>query len=181
MVNLALDKPTQPCAARTRGFSLVELVIVIAILGILAAIVVPRFTNASEVARSNALKEDLRILRTQIMVYRAQHNGMPPGYPNGDTSATPTMEAFTNQMTLYSNVEGKTSATPSSQYQLGPYLLKMPVNLVNGSSEIKFIGNSAAFPSAADGTTGWVYQPSTGLFAANASGNDSEGKKYFDY
>ncbi len=181
MVNLAPMRTRWRCAVKSGGFSLVELIIVIAILGILAAIVVPRFTNASEVAQSNALKEDLRILRTQIMVYRVQHNGNPPGYPNGDLSASPTMESFTQQMTLYSNAEGKTSATPSTQYKLGPYLLKMPVNMKNGSSEIKFIGDGAAFPSAADGTTGWVYQPSTGLFAANATGSDSDGKKYFDY
>ena len=163
------------------GFSLVELIIIIAILGILAALVVPKFSNATEIAKSNSLKEDLRILRTQIMVYRAQHGGNSPGYPAGDLTATPTMEAFTQQMTLYSNPEGQTSATPTPQYKLGPYLLKMPVNSINGSSEIWFIPNDEEFPKEANGKTGWVYQASSGQFAANVVGTDPEGKKYFDY
>lgn len=181
MVNCAFIARINPRTARPNGFSLVELIIVIAILGILAALVVPKFSNATEVAKCNSLKEDLRVLRTQIMVYRAQHGGVSPGYPGGVETASPTMEAFTNQMTLYSNAAGQTSATPSTDYKLGPYLLKMPVNSINGSSEITFIANDAAFPTEADGTSGWFYQPATGQVAANVLGSDPEGKVYFDY
>ena len=51
--------------ARTRraGFTLVEILIVVIILGILAAIVIPQFTNASQDARESSLLSQLQTLR----------------------------------------------------------------------------------------------------------------------
>jgi len=96
---------------RSRAFTLVEILIVVVILGILAAIVLPQFSNASQTARQNTLKDELRYLRTQIIVYAAQHNDVSPGYPGGVSSATPTVQAFTDQMTLYSDTNANTNAT----------------------------------------------------------------------
>ena len=61
--------------ARTRksGFTLVEILIVVIILGILAAIVIPQFTNASQDARESALLSQLQTLRSQIELYKLQH------------------------------------------------------------------------------------------------------------
>ena len=73
-----------------RAFTLIELLIVIVILGILATIVVPQFSNASINAKENTLKDELRYLRTQIVVYKAQHHDVPPGYPNGDRTVPAT-------------------------------------------------------------------------------------------
>jgi prepilin-type N-terminal cleavage/methylation domain-containing protein len=57
-----------------RGFTLVEILIVVVILGILAAIVIPQFTQASTEAKSNSLASDLQSLRSQIELYKVQHN-----------------------------------------------------------------------------------------------------------
>ena len=164
---------------RRRGFSLVEIMIVVTILGILAAIAVPKLANASQLARENSLKDDLRQLRTQIGVYRSQHGNVCPGYPSGDTSQTPTEAALADQLLKYSDVQGLTSDTRSTQYQWGPYVLGIPENPINGKATWKFLGAGDAF--TADGTTGWLYQPSTGFVKANVVGGDSTGKAIVEY
>src|SRR5438105_7518089 len=98
---------------RERGFTLVEILIVVVILGILAAIVIPRFSDASHQARENMLKDDLRYLRLQVQVYKAQHRDLAPGYAAGDMSQAPTEADFAAQMTQFSNEACATSATPS--------------------------------------------------------------------
>jgi len=52
------------------GFTLVEILIVVVILGILAAIVIPQFTDASTEAKESALKSDLQTMRSQIELYK---------------------------------------------------------------------------------------------------------------
>src|SRR5207253_10757891 len=95
------------CRARRLGrwgaFTLIEILIVVVIIGILATIVIPQFSNASINARENTLKDELRYLRTQIVVYKAQHHDIGPGYPGGDRSATPTAADFVAQMTKASD------------------------------------------------------------------------------
>src|SRR5438046_2546568 len=80
-----------------RAFTLIETLIVVVILGILATIVIPQFSNASVNAKENMLKDELRYLRTQVVVYKAQHHDVPPGYPGGDRTAAPTAPDFLAQ------------------------------------------------------------------------------------
>jgi len=61
-----------------RGFTLVEILIVVVILGILAAIVIPQFTQASTEAKANSLCSDLQTMRSQIELYKVQHNDVAP-------------------------------------------------------------------------------------------------------
>src|SRR5256714_15253863 len=60
------------------GFTLVEILIVVIILGILAAIVIPQFTNASQDARESSLLSQLQTLRSQIELYKLQHKDKLP-------------------------------------------------------------------------------------------------------
>ena len=166
--------------AMRRAFSLVEIIIVTLILGILAALVVPRFSNASSTARANSLKVDLRHFRTQVMVYKAQHD-VAPGYPNGDPTAQPSMEALIAQLTQFTNEQGQTSASPTAEHRFGPYLPHLPVNAINGSAQVKFVADGASLPASPSGEEGWLYQPSTATVLVNSPGKDEDGKAYFDY
>ncbi len=61
-----------------RGFTLVEILIVVIILGILAAIVIPQFTNASSDARNSSVASTLQTMRSQIELFKIQHADTPP-------------------------------------------------------------------------------------------------------
>lgn len=60
-----------------KGFTLVEILIVVVILGILAAIVVPQFTNATQDAQAGNIKAQLDTLNNQIELFRARTNNYP--------------------------------------------------------------------------------------------------------
>lgn len=63
---------------KLKGFTLIELVIVIAILGILAGIAIPRFIDTTEAARGAKLLGDMRTIESMALVYAADHGGQYP-------------------------------------------------------------------------------------------------------
>jgi general secretion pathway protein G len=167
---------------RPAAFTLIEILIVVVILGILAAIVVPQFSNASHIARENTLKDDLRYLRTQIAVFKAQHRDIPPGYPGGVTTGTPTYDDFTTQMCKFSNAKCGTNATGTPAYPLGPYLQKMPANPITNVTKILMVTDGSPMPTTYQGTDyGWIYKPQTQEIIANSDQADSNGVSYMQY
>ena len=165
----------------TTAFTLVEILIVVVLLAIIAAVVVPQFTTASETARESMLADDLRVFRSQIEVFRAQHIGFCPGYPGGDTTATPTEKAFIAQMTKPSNAAGAVNDVRTDSFCYGPYLREIPLNPINQKRTVEILADDAAFPESADGSHGWVFQPSTNMLCSDANGADDDGRDYFDY
>ena len=164
-----------------KAFTLVEILIVVAILGILAAIVLPTVQGHVQQARESAAKDNLRILRNTIELYTAQHNGVPPGYPNGDTSAAPDQLTFIYQLCWRSNQSGEVSQQGGPGYDLGPYLRTVPRNPFNDAWGVKMIGNSEEFPAEATGYFAYIYKPATKQIRLDWPGTDSAGVAYFDY
>lgn len=163
------------------AFTLIELLIVLVILGILATIVIPQFSSASVNARETALKDELRYLRTQIIVYKAQHHDTPPGYPNGDRNATPTGPDFIAQLTRPTDQSGVTAAAASQIFKYGPYLSTMPNNPLNNLQAVQIVGDNQPMPTPSGVTYGWIYKPFTGDIIANSPGSDANGTLYSSY
>jgi general secretion pathway protein G len=68
------------------GFTLIELVVVLLILGILAAIAAPRAFETSKTANDNGVRQSLGVIRSAIDTYAAQHSGVLPGSDGNATS-----------------------------------------------------------------------------------------------
>jgi general secretion pathway protein G len=143
-----------------RGFTLVEILIVVVILGILAAIVIPQFTQASTEAKTNSLCSDLQTLRSQIELFKVQHN---------DT--TPVLATFESQMIYTSQIDGTASASKVrvDPFNFGPYLERVPENPFTNSATIVDWGAGAA----AAPYDGWEYNAATGEIRAAPDGVDT--------
>ena len=145
-----------------RGFSLVELVVVVVIIGMLASMAIPRLSRGSEGATESALAADLAIIRSAIYRYAAEHNNqMPPG-PTGPNVAA--------QLIEYSTAGGSTQRGRNSSYRYGPYLLDIPAVPVGpntGDNTIHIDTTNSPPKANFNVTAGWVYNPNTGEFFAN--------------
>ena len=139
---------------RRNAFTLVEILIVVIILGILAAIVIPQFANASTDAKTNNLRTTLASVRNQIEVFKSQHNDMPPQ-----------LAGMWTLLLTASNTTETNIPNPTGNHW-GPYLLSAPINPVNGLTAV------SSNPS--DASAGWYYQPAGIGFtfmARNADGS----------
>ena len=140
--------PNQARPTGRRGFTLVEILIVVLVLSILATIVLPQITAASEKSRLNTLKTNLIQMRKQIAVYKQQHGQWPK------------LDKFARQLTKPTDLEGNIVKRHSDDHYYGPYIIQIPDNPYTGDNEVD---------QAKPGQSDWYYNPDTGAFKANDS------------
>jgi general secretion pathway protein G len=138
-----------------RGFTLVEILIVVIILGILAAIVIPQFTNASQDARKNSLTSQLQTIRSQIELFKMQHLDKNP---TGLSTAGTTVAA-----TAWKEMLIKTDQYQAAGGNFGPYLQGAPANPLNGSSDVLVVSTDVTLGGASGATSeGWIFNQANG-------------------
>lgn len=166
-----------PARRAPSAFTLVELVMVVTIIGIIAAIAVPRMSGVTSRASTHALQATLTNVRKAIDCYYAEH-GKYPGYLPGTT--TPDGAYFVNQLLMYTNSSGETKSTYGNPYLYGPYLrAPFPVNPTNNLDTVH-VKATPADADPADGSVGWVAVLSHGYFGISATDADLDDTGFFD-
>ena len=136
----------------TKGFTLVELVIVIIVLGILAAVAIPKFLDFTTDAKAAACKGALGGVRSAVANYYA-YSATPAG---GGTAGFPTLAQLTTSGTV---LQGDMPENPYS----------------TGATKNTVIAGTTKGTAVTAGTTGgWCYKASTGEFWADTASGASE-------
>lgn len=136
-----MARPARPRATLDVGkgnaFTLVEILIVVVILGILAAIVTPQFAGASEAAQENTTKHELDKLRRAVEIYMTRNGNALPNVTPGD-------------------------GTWGEIVQPGEYLSGPPKNSWVGGANAHVIVIADEADDAYQTAYGWIFDDATG-------------------
>ena len=156
-----------------RGFTLVELLIVVIILAILAAIIIPQFTGATDDANQAAYDTNVANVRAAIDLYRQQHNAYPGAVTSsGGTCVNGTAvtgavgeAAFLAQLRNYTNAAGQAcTGTDPNEFKYGPYLKDdLPDNPLGTNNTVAVVTTGVLGLTSAS-TGGWRFDSVTGEF-----------------
>jgi len=139
---------------RNHGFTLVEILIVVIILGILAAIVIPQFANASAQSKNSSVASTLQTLRSQLALFTSQHSDVPPQITGMTAWGIMLNKSTTTETTV---------AAPSGTL-FGPYFSYAPSNPLNNLTGVS--------TAASDTTAGWYYTATTDVYTIQARNLD---------
>ena len=142
---------------RARAFTLIEVLIVVAIMALIAGIVIPRVVDTGADAKQSTLKHNIHVMQSQIELYRLSHQGNRPSI-QGD--GLPQLISATNAL-------GEVGASGPA-YPFGPYLAAIPPNPFDGSSNVTAVARPGQRPTGVVGSLGgWQYDSATGAVWPN--------------
>jgi len=165
----ASPRPTLTSRTISRGFTLVVIIVVVTLLGILAAVVTPQLSGAAQDAREAALATNLTNLRQQIALYIAEHNGRGPHLDEGDHIQ---QDELTARMTRRTDPSGAFN----DQGTCGPYVRDWPANPFCDPAKARLVRVGSWGAPFRDGRTGWYYSSATCILSANST----KGAEAFD-
>jgi general secretion pathway protein G len=144
------------------GFTFIEILIVLVLLGIVGVTFVPQLTAASNDARREAVEQGLAMMRRQIKSYHNHHQQYP-------AHGTNSKKRFLSHLTEKTNHAGDVNAAG----RFGPYVIGgVPVNAYTQQNSVLVVpGELRAHQFAGHGDHGWAYSSTTGEFRANLSPN----------
>ena len=144
--------------ARCRdGFTLIEVLIVVVIMAVLAAVIIPRVNDPTTSAQESVLKQNLSVMRSQMEFYRIDHLGKFPTIQNGGLP----------QLTRATNSQGA-MGLPGPDYPHGPYIVQLPPNPFDQPDKVTAVAVPRQEPTGVVGTLGgWQYDETTGAVWPN--------------
>lgn len=159
------------------GFTLVELLIVVVILGVLAAIAIPQFSASTDDSKAAALDATLSNLRTAIELYYQQHGSYPSAVAAGGTfGAVDTEAAFVSQLVKFTSAAGAASDKKDTTYKYGPYLKKstIPADPMKNVATVEIVTVGSLGMTATSGDPGgWKFDNKTGQLIVNVAAYQS--------
>ena len=145
-------------AMPTRSFSILELVMMLAIVGVLSAVAVPRIVSAGQHARSHRLMEDLQVLQRAADLYEAEHVvSLGRRSSGGNANAALVIARLVGRTDTEGNVD------PVGEY--GPYLKDWPQNDLTLGTRL-VVRDTAAGAISYD----WRFSRATGKFYPSVVG-----------
>ena len=162
------------------GFTLIEMLIVVIILGILAMLIIPQVSVSTDDARLNTLSSNLGSMRNAIELYYHQHNGTYPG--RNDNSGTATVDAalaataMLEQLTQYTDINGGVAVARDLTHIYGPYLKSntLPMNPYNNNNTVVCDTTTNDITDrTSGGTNGWRLYTLTGVLMADDGAHDT--------
>jgi len=161
------------------GFTLIEMLVVVVVLGILAMIIIPQVAVSTDDANLRTLETNLSTLRNSIELYYHQHNSNYPGATHHGTGAATASDAeaataMVEQMTKYTRVDWVSGNTKGGLFLYGPYLkgVSLPTNPYNNLNTVicDFDETDITARSSAGTSSGWKFYPITGVLIPGDNG-----------
>lgn len=145
------------------GFTLVEVLIVVVIMAVLAAVVIPQFSASTDDAKKSTAEFNVSTLRSVVETFKGHHNGLLPAHDN-----------------VAKEIPGLTSktladGTVDAAGAYGPYLLEMPENPFTGKNTVEPTTKTSLLSTdvTAGNAGGWLYNATTGhIFLDSDPGYD---------